>query len=280
MLLRSIGTTVRREVLQVHIVRSNTEGQGVMRRSPTEKMVWNSAARMDWSAYATQYDEMAGNNPAYQELLSHCVQTVRNWALRPGDVIADMAAGTGNFSLAIAKALPRVSVLHVELNDVMIGVAERKASEANVRNWKVVQLDLMEHEWPVPEVSGLVLIHALATLPHPRQVITSACAKLREGGHLYAADVGRAINSTDWGKELLCASLKKNGLLGTMSLFRHTGIVRRENKRGARLRRNGIYWSHELPEFRAAFEGEGMEVVFASNDFYRGYDDLIVARKR
>ncbi len=255
------------------------KGKISLRRWSIEKKARCSSTRVDWSAYATQYDLMADNNPAYQELLAHCVQTVASWGLHNGDIVADLAAGTGNFSLAIARSLPQVTVLHVELNEEMIAIAERKASQANVRNWNVVQLDLMDQVWSLPELSAVVLIHVLGTLPNPHHVIKFACAGLRKGGHLYAADVGRPISLADWGRELVCASLKKNGFKGTIKLLFRTGRVRRENRRGARLRRNNTYWSHDLPEFKAAFEEEGMDVSFSSNDFYRSYDDLVIATK-
>src|SRR6266446_3556848 len=94
-------------------------------QSPTVK--GGGVSKVNWSAYATQYDLMAERNPAYQELLDHCVSTVRQWPLRAGDAIADFGAGTGNFSIALARALPEASVLHLELDAQMLAVAEAKA---------------------------------------------------------------------------------------------------------------------------------------------------------
>ena len=233
---------------------------------------------VDWSSYAQQYDLMAENNPAYQELLLHCVQTVSDWGLQPGDTLADFAAGTGNISLAIAAALPEIMVLHVELNEGMIAFAQAKAAAAGLRNWQVLRLDLTQPDWPIPELAGAVTVHALYALPQPKKVIDQICARLRPGGRVYAADFGRTMDVRAWSVFLLRAALKRHGLVKTISLFARSGIVRRENRRITACQKSGQFWLHEMPEFRAAFEACGMEITFASDKYYRGCDDVILAR--
>src|ERR1700689_3195308 len=81
---------------------------------------WNMTSegskQIDWTAYAQVYDLMAENNPAYQEILLRCLETIAHWNLPPGSRIIDLGAGTGNFSVRIAQALPQCRILHVDAN--------------------------------------------------------------------------------------------------------------------------------------------------------------------
>ncbi len=234
---------------------------------------------VNWTAYAYQYDLMAQHNPFYQELLQHCFKAVSEWQLQPNDIIADFAAGTGNFSIALAKIFPHLTVLHVELNEQMIQVAENKAHIAGLKNWKVVRLDLTQDLWPIPKIAGATIIHALYSLSQPKDIITRICTLLKPGGHVYAANCGRPMKVADWGKALIWHSLRANGVLKTLSLLARTGSVRRENRHIAECQRSGQFWLHDLAEFRAAFEAQGMAIELSLDNLYRGYDDIIVAKR-
>jgi ubiquinone/menaquinone biosynthesis C-methylase UbiE len=234
---------------------------------------------LDWTSYATQYDLMADNNPWYDELLRHCVSVVTGWNLKEGDTLADFAAGTGNFSIAIARALPKVAVLHVELNEAMIRQAEAKAAKIGLSNWRVVPLDLGSDEWPLPELAGAVTIHALYAMSQPKEVVRRMCSRLRPGAYVYAADAARQLDVKDWVRALFVESVKKNGLFKTISLFCRSGVVRRENKKFSQAQRSGTIWTHQLSEFRHTFEEQNLKILFESDQFYRGVDDLIIAQK-
>jgi ubiquinone/menaquinone biosynthesis C-methylase UbiE len=161
---------------------------------------------VDWSAYARQYDLMAESNPAYQELLAHCVGTVTRWRLRTGGIIADFGAGTGNFSIALARALPALSVLHLESDAQMLAIAESKAREAKRSNWRAIRFDLDTADWELPPLAGAVTIHCLYATKRPRQLIHRICSALAEGGQLYACDIGRPMNVPAWASYLLGVS--------------------------------------------------------------------------
>lgn len=234
---------------------------------------------VDWSAYAEEYDVMARHNPAYQELVAHCIRSVTAWPLKPGDTVADFGAGTGNFSLALAQALPDIQVLHLDSDEQMLRIAATKADMADVKNWRAVAIDLERESWELPELAGAVSVHCIYAMRNPRQFICRLRTQLRQGGHLYACDFAREMNVRDWARYLLAESLRANGVWHTAGLFVRCGQVRRQNRRVAECQREGTYWTHNLSEFRAVFEAAGIEVLCASNILYRGYDDLIVGRK-
>lgn len=221
---------------------------------------------------------MAQHNPAYQELLAHCLNTVTGWPLSTGDVVADIGAGTGNFSIALARALPGVQVIHADFNDAMSEIARQKA--AGLSNWRTVSLDVQSDDWHLPVLAAIVTVHSLYTFPRPHRVIQRMAAQLRRGGFIYACDVGRVLKIRDWTWYLLKEAARAHGVPATVSLFCRGQEIRRQNQAVVRGQRCGTYWTHNLAEFRAAFEAAGIEVQSATDSLYRGYDDLIVGRKK
>jgi ubiquinone/menaquinone biosynthesis C-methylase UbiE len=238
-----------------------------------------SADKVNWAHYAAAYDLMARHNPAYQELIQHCVSTVAGWTLQAGDTLADIGGGTGNFSLALARALPSVSMLHVDSDEAMVRVARAKAQDAAVTNWRSVRVNLEEDEWNLPALAGIVTVHSLYVLKNPQGAIEKLCARLRPGGYIYACDFGRVMNVSDWGRYLVTTSIRTRGVWKTTKLFFQLGEVRRQNKRIAACQRAGVYWTHELGEFTQCFERQGLKVLAAKNCLYRGYDDLVIGQK-
>jgi ubiquinone/menaquinone biosynthesis C-methylase UbiE len=235
---------------------------------------------VNWSAYAWQYDLMAESNPAYQELLAHCLSIVTQWPLPAGGTIADFGAGTGNFSIALARALPALSVLHLEFDPGMLAIAENKARQAKLSNWHAIRLDLDASNWSLPALAGAVTIHCLYATKHPKQVIQRICSALTQGGHLYACDIGRVMDVPDWARYIIGSCFRARGLWPTISLLLRSGNIRRQNRLVAQAQRAGKYWTHGLGEFRACFETRGITVTHTSQELYRGYDDLVVGQKQ
>ncbi|MCU0858779.1 MAG: class I SAM-dependent methyltransferase [Pontiellaceae bacterium] len=234
---------------------------------------------VDWSAYAQEYDRMAQHNPAYQELVRHCVSIVRDWPLEPEDVVAEIGAGTGNFSIAVAQSLSGVKILHADFNVDMLKIAQEKAQQAALKNWRAVQLNVQEENWNLPLLGGIVAVHCLYSFQNPQRVIQKMCRQLKPGGFIYACDIGRVMSIWDWTLYLFRESVHEHGLRATLSTFMRSQEIRRQNQAVARNQKRGIYWTHNLAEFRASFEAAGIQVQHASDRWYRGYDDLIVGRK-
>ena len=62
---------------------------------------------VDWQLYAEKYDMLLSYNPFYQELRNDILTLTSNWQTDTGDLIVDVGAGTGNYSITLAKKFPR-----------------------------------------------------------------------------------------------------------------------------------------------------------------------------
>ena len=235
--------------------------------------------QVNWSAYARKYDIITCINPAYLKIVEHCVATVAGWPLQAGDIVADIGGGTGNFSIALAHALPAVTFLHTDYNEDMLMIARTKAKRARLKNWRAVQMDVQQQDWSLPALAGIVAVHCLFSFKDPQHVIQKMSFHLKPAGFVYACDIGRVLNIWDWTVYLLGESLRQRGFKAMLSLFLHAQDIRRQSRALAGSQKRGVYWTHNLAEFRASFEGAGIEVLSVSDALFRGYDDLVVGRK-
>lgn len=234
---------------------------------------------VDWEAYAREYDLLAEANSAYRDLLEFCMKTVAGWNLPKGAAVLDIGAGTGNFSVRIAQMLPNVTVLHLDSSAAMNATAQRKAKAAKVNNWQLLNGDIDALYKDLPPVDAVVCIHALYPLPDPLKTIGRMCSVMQPGGYVFAADVGRPLHIFEWAIYLVRCSLLSRGVIKTLRLILNTRTAKRVNRQISRLQRDGFYWSHGLAEFSEAFRREGIRIIYSSDNWYRGYDDVITGRK-
>lgn len=235
-------------------------------------------SHVDWSSYAEAYDLMAVNNPAYQELLEEFRQTIAQWRLEPHSTLAELGAGTGNFSIELACAFPDCVVVHLDADPGMNRIAASKASMQNLQNMRFLSEDIQEVQFQAESLAALVMVHALYTFPNPREVISKTFQWLAPGGYLFVCDVGGVAQVSDWTRYLFRESYRHQGLWRTVQFFYKGRVVAQQNRRIARAQKAGLYWTHTLAEFRAAFEAIGFEITIGQKT-YRNTSDLIVARK-
>ncbi|MEN9797610.1 MAG: hypothetical protein RL653_1306 [Pseudomonadota bacterium] len=83
-------------------------------------------------------------------------EVVEALSLRPTDVVADVGAGTGYFSVRLARAVPRGRVYAVDLEPAMVHHVEHRAREAGLGNVRGVVATAASPK--LPEKVDLVLI--------------------------------------------------------------------------------------------------------------------------
>lgn len=232
----------------------------------------------DWNAYAAVYDLMAEHNPAYQDLLATYRAFLGSLPLRPGDVLVDVGAGTGNFSLSAASAWPRCRVLHVDATEAMNARARAKRRQLGCSNAEIHTADAAAFELPDDSAAVVTVVHALYTLAAPEAMVERIFRWLRPGGAVFACDAGRPIDVAEWTRYIVGHTLADRGPVAAARLLWGARSAIRQNRRIAQAQDRGTYWRHDAAAFRATFEAAGFEIIEARGA-YRGVSDLVIAQK-
>src|SRR5947207_800400 len=116
---------------------------------------------------------------------------LREMSLRGDERILDFGSGLGQFSRAMARAVPRGRVVGIERDDEQLSSARRLAIEegetnlVDFRQADVLQLDLGA-EWETFDVAHTRFL--LEHLPDPLRVVKAMFRAVRPGGRIILAD--------------------------------------------------------------------------------------------
>jgi ubiquinone/menaquinone biosynthesis C-methylase UbiE len=117
------------------------------------------------------------------------LRTVEALGLGPGDLVVDMACGTGlNFSLLEERIGPEGRIVGVDLTDAMLAQAQQRVETNGWSNVSLVQADAAAFEFP-SEVDGILSTYALTQVPGCREVIAHGAAALSAGGRWAVLDL-------------------------------------------------------------------------------------------
>ena len=106
-------------------------------------------------------------------------------ALRPGDTVADIGAGTGYFSLPIARLVgPTGRVLAVDIQPEMLTIIEERARAGKIAN--IVPILATEADPMLPDntVDLVLMVDAYHEFSFPREVMTRVVDALSEDGRI------------------------------------------------------------------------------------------------
>lgn len=233
---------------------------------------------IDWNYYAKTYDLMTEVTPAYQDLLKRFDEEASQWSLAAGAQILEIGAGTGNFALAAARRFPSATVIHSEPERGMQKRAIEKASTAGISNVHFVSAAADNVPLDEPTFDAAILVHVLYTLPSPHCFLKKLYRGLRPGAVVFACDFGRVVDVADWKRYLWKELIKRDGYVSAMKTMWKARGVFRSNEEVAKVQKAGSYWTHTGLEFVDAFRDAGFAVDGVETT-YRGYSDLLIARK-
>lgn len=104
--------------------------------------------------------------------------------LRPTDVVADIGAGTGYFSLRLARQLRSGKVLAVDLQPEMLALLQTAAAEAGFANIEPVQGSPTDPNLPPASIDLALMVDAYHEFDHPREMIQALVTALKPGGRV------------------------------------------------------------------------------------------------
>jgi demethylmenaquinone methyltransferase/2-methoxy-6-polyprenyl-1,4-benzoquinol methylase len=126
------------------------------------------------------------------------LQAVQALRLRPGDMVVDVACGTGlNFPLIEELIGPDGRIIGVDLTDAMLAQAHCRIEANGWSNVSLVQADAAEFDFPVG-VDAILSTYALSQVPECAEVIAQGAAALSEGGRWVVLDLKVPTYTPRW----------------------------------------------------------------------------------
>ena len=99
-------------------------------------------------------------------------QLVKNLPLRPGDVFADIGAGTGYFTFRVSPRIPEGKVLAVDIQPEMLAIIEERVQRAGVGNVVLVLGSPNDPNIPDATVDMALMVDAYHEFSHPWEMMT------------------------------------------------------------------------------------------------------------
>jgi ubiquinone/menaquinone biosynthesis C-methylase UbiE len=115
----------------------------------------------------------------------HTEKLVEQLKVKPGDVIADIGAGTGYFSRRLAKKVsPGGTVLAVDIQQEMLDLLTNRMAEAGVTNVKPVLGSLADPKLPANSVDLALMVDVYHEFDHPWEMMNAITRALKPGGRV------------------------------------------------------------------------------------------------
>jgi FkbM family methyltransferase len=104
--------------------------------------------------------------------------------LQADSVVADIGAGTGYFSFAVAERVPKGRVLAVDIQPEMLALIDEKKRANRVTNVQPVQGSITDPGLPSGTIDLIFIVDAYHEFSHPREMGEAMFAALRSGGRI------------------------------------------------------------------------------------------------
>ena len=105
-------------------------------------------------------------------------------ALEPDDIVVDLGAGTGYFSLPIARELGAGKVVAVDIQPEMLAIIQARIDRGDGANVVPVEGTIMDPRLPEAAVDLILLVDAYHEFSHPAEMGAAMARSLAPGGRL------------------------------------------------------------------------------------------------
>ena len=105
--------------------------------------------------------------------------------LKPGQVLADIGAGSGYYSLRLAMEHPDSQVIGVDIQPEMLTFLEKRKKQLDVKNIKTHLGKIHDIDLPPESIDAALMVDAYHEFSHPYEMIKSIYDAMRPGGRIY-----------------------------------------------------------------------------------------------
>lgn len=106
-------------------------------------------------------------------------------ALKPGEIVADIGAGTGYFALPMARMVGEGgNVLAADIQPEMLAIIESRARQEGLSNVTPVLATPSDPHLPINTVNAVLLVDAYHEFSHPREVMSRVRDSLSADGRV------------------------------------------------------------------------------------------------
>ena len=105
--------------------------------------------------------------------------------LNPGDVVADIGAGTGYYSWRMAKLVGDQGLVYaVDIQQEMLDLLAKNMAERKITNVKGVLGTITDPKLPARSVDVVLMVDVYHEFDHPHEMAAAICKALKPGGRV------------------------------------------------------------------------------------------------
>lgn len=108
--------------------------------------------------------------------------------LEKEDVVADIGAGSGYFTLRLSKLVPEGKVLAVDIQPEMLDMIHKKMKDNSLDNVETILGKIDNPSLPEASVDLVLMVDAYHEFSHPREMMEGIVASLAPGGRVVLAE--------------------------------------------------------------------------------------------
>lgn len=109
---------------------------------------------------------------------------IKNFDLKPTDVVADIGAGTGYFTFRISPVVKQGKVYAVDIQQEMLALVEEKKRALKVKNVITVKSTETDIKLPEQAVDLAFMVDAYHEFSYPREMMLSVIKSLKPDGRV------------------------------------------------------------------------------------------------